>query len=112
MKITKTITLRLDEDEYEKLVRFAKKQKLSINNIVKKAIQLNFNFKTQDVVKTTSFLIDDFTVKKDTSMVEKTILYASIESLAILREIAKKEGDDLGRVAKEIAKQKVSELTE
>lgn len=110
MKKTKTITLRLDEEEHEKLMDFAKKQKLSVNNIVRKAIALNFNFKTKDVVKTSEFLTTLTSETRENSPAEKAMLYASIEALVILRELAKKEDSDWVKNAQEIARRKVDEL--
>jgi len=112
MEEMKKITFRVSKNDHERLRVFATKQGLSVNTLLKKAIQLNFNFKTQDVIKTVPFLTATSSDNSENSAVEKATLYASIEALVILREVAKKEGGDLLRNAKEIAAQKVAELTE
>lgn len=112
MEEMKKITFRVSENDHERLRIFATKQGLSVNTLLKKAIQLNFNFKTQDVIKTLPFLTAASSENPENSAVEKATLYASIEALVILRELAKKEPGDLVKSAKEIASQKVAELTE
>lgn len=110
MRKVKTITVRLEEEEHEKLLSFAKKQKLSVNNIIRKAIELNFNFKTQDVIKGSQFLTATPVGQGERQAEKKALLHVGFESLFILRELGLAHSEELVKSARERARQKVDEV--
>lgn len=107
MENLKKITLRLTENEHKKLTGFAKKQKLSVNNIVRKAIECNFNLNTKEMFSPQGFL--SMSQPKVSTEVDKVMLHAVLEILMIMRGTAP---SDVVSKSQEIARTKVEALTE
>lgn len=112
MDETKKITFRVSKSEHEKLKSFAMKQGLSINTLLKKAIQQNFNFKTQDIVKVVNLSDSDNVQDHAFLMNRNYLMQATFESLFILRAIGRERSEELVKNAHALAKQKISELLE